>query len=583
MLDNCDASTQPKSLEVVYHLFTTRIPSNAGRTVDSGMTNDPVRAAGLDQQQRFVLAPQLDYDRAAKTEIGAVLELRDFGVLDAVSMQAAGSADSLTGELAAAGSWELNGPWLRQLAWTTGYEYADVPAAGGRLRKSLGAAQLSVQGSEFGDSGIAWRGGAALERGSQDSAFRQAELPTGTQARSDYFGLKLFGGLVWRAERQQLSASYGLQLGATGAGFARGFRKHVLDLSYQQRWLPRDFMPQDLDAHLGFGAIEDRGGMPVGERFFGGNRPALFSTAADWQIRAAPWIRSFAQNELARAGVRAAGAERFVALNLTYAPTVWKVPLLPAELRENPQVGALLEGQLTTAESTLAAYYNGRDPAIGAIRGMTREQDALRQALTRYLEVLQAAAEVEHGDLEEIFFACLDNASATLDTELVGMSDADLGKAAIAINAVLRKGGRIDQFGTCTRELRGSLGSALEVASAQLQSAAAAFASIYSSFDAAAAVRLAGSDMKLTRRVIDRFFHEINLAAVAPVLLLDAARLGPSAPGQSAWRYGIGAGIRVSLVNSVRLTLVYAMNPHPRRDERGGALSVSLDIVDLFY
>jgi hypothetical protein len=154
----------------------------------------------------------------------------------------------------------------------------------------------------------------------------------------------------------------------------------------------------------------------------------------------------------------------------------------------------------------------------------------------------------------------------------------------VAINAMLRAGGRIDQLGRCTLELRGLLGSALDAAFAEvLQSAAAPLRPVYARFDAAAAARLAKSDMTFTRRAVDRFFHEINLASVAPVLLLDAARLGSSVPGQSAWRYGIGAGIRVSLVNSVRLTLAYSMNPHPQPGERSGALSLSCDVVDLFY
>jgi hypothetical protein len=163
------------------------------------------------------------------------------------------------------------------------------------------------------------------------------------------------------------------------------------------------------------------------------------------------------------------------------------------------------------------------------------------------------------------------------------MSEANPGKAAVTINAMLRAGGRIDQLGRCALELRGLLGSALDAAFAEVQFAAAPLRPVYARFDAAAAARLANSDMAFTRRVVDRFFHEINLASVAPVLLLDAARLGPSVPGQSAWRYGIGAGMRVSLVNSVRLTLAYSVNPQPRPGEPRGALSLSCDVVDLFY
>jgi hypothetical protein len=544
---------------------------------------DPVKAAGLEEEQRFALTPRLDYDRAAKTLLGAALEVRRLGIINALSLDAQGSADSAAAQLAATGSWQVNGERLRQVGWNAGYEYVDAPARGRRLRKSLGTVQMSMLGTEFGDSGMLWRGGAAFERGSQDSAFAQDELPVGTLVRSDYTGLKTFAGLMWRSQRQTLSASYGLQLGASGDDFSDGFRKHVLDVSYQLRWLPRDFMPQDLDLRLSAGTIEDRGGLPVSERFFGGSAPTPFAAMNDWQINASPLIRSFAQNELAPAGALAAGGERFASFNLTYAPTLWKIPLIPEELRDNSEVSGPVEAQLNSAETTLAAYYNGRDPAMNEIRGMSREQEHLREALSRYLVVLQGAEDADHGELDQAFFECLDSASSTLDNALPTMSDANLGKAAIEINAVLRKDGRIDQFATCASDLQGLLGPGINAALNDVQAAAAPLRAVYARFDPTRATHLAKSDLVFARRVVHRLFHEINLASVAPVLMLDAARLAPSVPGQSAWRYGIGAGVRVSLVDSVRFTLGYSVNPDPRPGERSGALTFSLAVVDLFH
>jgi len=214
---------------------------------------------------------------------------------------------------------------------------------------------------------------------------------------------------------------------------------------------------------------------------------------------------------------------------------------------------------------------------------MAGAQQVLRQALMRYQEVLQAAEAADHGELEDTFFACLDNAAATLENELPEMADANAGSAAIAINAVLRTDGRIDQLARCGAELRGLLGPDLDTALALLQAAATPLRAVYASFDASRAAGLAQSDVRFVRGVVDRFFHEINLTSVAPVLMLDAARLGPSVPGEPAWRYGIGAGLRFSLVNSVRVTLGYSVNPQPRAGERSGALNLSLDFVDLFY
>jgi hypothetical protein len=46
-------------------------------------------------------------------------------------------------------------------------------------------------------------------------------------------------------------------------------------------------------------------------------------------------------------------------------------------------------------------------------------------------------------------------------------------------------------------------------------------------------------------------------------------------------RYGIGGGLRFSLVN-VNLTLAYSANPERTRTERAGAVFFKLDVTNLF-
>lgn len=83
-------------------------------------------------------------------------------------------------------------------------------------------------------------------------------------------------------------------------------------------------------------------------------------------------------------------------------------------------------------------------------------------------------------------------------------------------------------------------------------------------------------------RVLGVFFREANLVAVSPVLMFDAARLKVSAaPSTNRFRYGIGAGIRFSLIN-VDFTAGYSFNPNPRSNEPRGALVLRMDINDLF-
>ena len=107
--------------------------------------------------------------------------------------------------------------------------------------------------------------------------------------------------------------------------------------------------------------------------------------------------------------------------------------------------------------------------------------------------------------------------------------------------------------------------------------------SVFAKFQPEKAAESAKNDMTFTRRVLNRFFDEINLASISPVVLFDAARIGPAPPNESPLRYGIGAGIRFSLASAARFTVAYAVNPNPRPSERRGALVISLDVVDLFY
>ena len=83
-------------------------------------------------------------------------------------------------------------------------------------------------------------------------------------------------------------------------------------------------------------------------------------------------------------------------------------------------------------------------------------------------------------------------------------------------------------------------------------------------------------------RVLEVFFRETNIVAVSPVIMLDAARLHVAElPGTDRLRYGIGSGLRFSLIN-VDFTAGYSFNPTRRLNEPRGAFVFRMDINDLF-
>ena len=79
-------------------------------------------------------------------------------------------------------------------------------------------------------------------------------------------------------------------------------------------------------------------------------------------------------------------------------------------------------------------------------------------------------------------------------------------------------------------------------------------------------------------RALDVFLNELNLYSIAPVAMFDIARVWPVGEGV---RYGIGPGLRLSLVN-VNFTFGYAYNPQRLPKEKHGALFFSLDVTELF-
>ena len=83
-------------------------------------------------------------------------------------------------------------------------------------------------------------------------------------------------------------------------------------------------------------------------------------------------------------------------------------------------------------------------------------------------------------------------------------------------------------------------------------------------------------------RILGVFFRETNIVAVSPVVMFDAARLRiDNLPDTNRFRYGIGSGLRFSLIN-VDFTAGYSFNPSRHLNEPRGAFVLRMDINDVF-
>ena len=127
-----------------------------------------------------------------------------------------------------------------------------------------------------------------------------------------------------------------------------------------------------------------------------------------------------------------------------------------------------------------------------------------------------------------------------------------------------------------------TLKSQLETDIREAQAISKNIRSAYSKVRVPAAETKANETISYASRVLGVFFREANLVAVSPVLMFDAARLRvANEPDSNRFRYGIGGGVRFSLIN-VDFTAGYSINPNRRLNEPRGALVLRMDINDLF-
>jgi hypothetical protein len=141
-----------------------------------------------------------------------------------------------------------------------------------------------------------------------------------------------------------------------------------------------------------------------------------------------------------------------------------------------------------------------------------------------------------------------------------------------------------DVLSDCDASLVAALGSpGIAAEAAHLAALRDSIAAATKDFDEAAISHKVDDDLGFAFRTLDTFVHDVNAVSLAPVVVFDAARLGPQVDAQGGGvRYGIGGGVRLTFMNLLNMTAGYAVNPSPRPWETHGAFFFSLDIVDLF-
>lgn len=574
-IENCSDRDGRRLLDVRFRTFTTHLPEARGLTIESrdAQRTDPAAAAGvLKPTRRLKLAPAAAYNASDGFQAGGTVSVRHVtDRIDTLDAQAIASNRSHLFRLAMAGSSAPRLKWLDTGDWRI--SIADQDEAGSPANQfSTNAlkAQFAAQTRPFGGASALFRFGGSVEGGNQEAAV--ASNGTFVDDRTGYGALRAAAGIVTGGNRYSAAASYGVLLGHVPGDSVVSYSKQIADFGWQSQIPVADHVALQLEARLNAGWLLGANAAPLAEFFRGGNREESFLEGESWIIRSNPFLRSVPSNRLDRTSpVTSLGGDRFVAMNVTLSAPVWRYPLIPLWLSRSESFKSGIAAAQETARSQAAVYYQSKDPAQQLMAADAAKVTAVLDTLFESLTAAQGSVDAGHQDA---LADCLDAADEARD-KMTHVKDTGFGPVATKVVPGVAS--------ACVAELAAALPAAtLTTPLDELKSLGASIAEKEKLVRTDLAQAKADDDLKFAFTAMDTFINDINAFSIGPVLSFDAARIGPQEAHQAGGtRYGIGLGVRVTIVNVLHLTTLYAWNPSPLPWESRGAFMMTLTISDL--
>jgi hypothetical protein len=574
-LKNCSDQGGRKLIDVRYHAFTTYLPEAKGPTIESreAQRTDPAAASGtLTPTRRLKLAPAAAYNASDGFQAGGTVSVRNVADrIDTVDAEAIASNRSHVLRLAMTGSSAPHLKWLDAGDWRVSIADQDEAGSpGDQFSTTSFKGQFAAQTKPFGGAGTLFRFGGSLEGGNQEA--NVASNGTSIDDRTGYGALRAAAGLTTGGNRYSASASYGVLLGHVPGDSLVSYSKQIADVAWESQFPIANHIALQLEARLNAGWLLGASAAPVAEFFRGGNREESFLEGESWIIRSNPFLRSVPSNQLDRTSpTTSLGGDRFVAMNVTLSAPVWRYPLIPLWLSQSQDFKSGIAAARETANSQAAVYYQSKDPAQQL---MAADAAKVTTALNNLFDGLTAAQGSIDADHKDAMDDCLEAADEARD-KMTHLKDTGFGPIATSVVPGVAS--------SCVAELAAALPPATLTARLdELNALAASIAEKQKLVRTDLAQAKADDDLKFAFTAIDTFINDINAVSVGPVLSFDAARIGPQDAAQAGGtRYGIGLGIRVSIVNVLHLTALYAWNPSPLPWESRGAWMMTLSISDL--
>ena len=583
-VENCSGG----ELDLVYSVFTTEIAPALSRTFESYQSEKfaPEQIAGTDVgTNRWRFSPSVAYDFSEQFSGGARLEYRAANPLssyfpfDSLMIDGRGSARMHDISAALSGSLNRVAEWIQWAEWQLNYRNASNPTNQSSLRQNRFVAQSAAMSPPLGSVQLPLRFGGQLEGGTLRSNFPSTELAHNTINDSGYGAMRFYVGTTTRLERNVFALSYGLEVGSTRPGAEVGWLKHIGDLAHDVSFPIGDHRSLDIESRLTAGIIQVPGSIPASSLFFGGNREELFMPGDNWNIRSNPVIRSIPANRLSQTD-NGQGGTRFISYNMTAGIPIWRRPLVPPELTHDREFTNELHGQLETATSLLQPDYAAKDPHF---KSATDRLGELQNALDHLLEVV-SAAQSAYDQFAQQFKACISAINiakrrAQAATQSKGAAQYGNTATLLTVNETENRLNKVRL--ACLQDLNSQLMDAKVAAAADsVEQIHSEMEREFTLIDQTAASKQAESEMSYVKRTLHSILYEMNFLSLGPIVIFDVAHLGP-AGSKLGTRYGIGGGLRFTLVSHVDFTIGYAANPKRIAGERPGDFFFSMRFKDL--
>lgn len=547
----CEAGTA----EVRSYFFVLR----AQPGIDLGTTGARMRATAT-----------VGYDRAERTSLGVQGDATSQGGT-AIAFDARKSADAHSAVISLGETRDFSTGAFINAEWKLGYLDTLEPTVLGGLRHEGVAASGSATSRPWGAGAWTLRLGSSFERGRY--SFDGSPPSPQSSASKSFRSLKAYSDARRVQGQFTWAVAYGIERGELLSEGRHRWTKQVVDLSSEGTFQLPGSLRMSVEARVGAGHIAEGNSVPVEQRFLGGGREKFFVPGDSQSPRAAPLMRGMGNAELG-AGQ---GATRFRSLNLTAAVPVRRWPLVPKDFSESGFRDEL-DAQLQAATNQLQTTYEGDDPRF---RSAVASLDTLRGDLGSLKDLVaseqpSAAPEI----LAKAFKDCLNaismadrRARETLEAKTNGAKRGFLNELLSSDDP--EAANRLAKVGQLCGNLTSSVVATTKLAN--ISKTAELIRRDIASINTGAAQQKAKRELAPAKQALTTILDQMDFASLSPLMMLDAVRLD-----DRQTRYGLGLGVRATLINSVELDIGYMKNRRQAPQEPSGALFVRLKMKDIF-